>query len=142
REAFDQHPLSITRILQESIDYAQGVGSSLKKQVYEALRHVAQGFLDYAPNQLSSDDPATLQAIYDNSLILLYRLLFILYAEARDLLPLSASGLYREKYSLRALTHTIAQDLRFGITLHPRSTILYHSLKELFGYLNRGDPPF
>ncbi len=51
REAFEDHPLSVTKIFQESIDYAQGVGSSLKKQVYEALRHVAQGFLDYAPNR-------------------------------------------------------------------------------------------
>src|SRR5947209_1526415 len=109
RAAFAAHPLSVAAILKESIDYAQGISESLKEQVYQALRHIAQGFLDYPPNNLSPDDPATLKAIYDNALILLYRLLFILYAEARDLLPLSASNLYREKYSLRALTHTIAR---------------------------------
>ena len=32
-------------------------------------------------------DAASLQAIHDHSLIVLYRLLFILYAEDRDLLP-------------------------------------------------------
>jgi hypothetical protein len=32
--------------------------------------------------------PASLAMIYSNSLIVLYRLLFVLYAEARELLPL------------------------------------------------------
>lgn len=141
RAAFDAHPLSVAAILKESIDYAQGISESLKGQVYEALRFIAQGFLDYPPNRLTPDNPVTLKEIYDHSLIFLYRLLFILYAEARDLLPMSSSDLYREKYSLRAMTHMIAQDLRAGIRLHPRSTRLYHSLKELFEYINRGDPP-
>ena len=47
-------------------------------------------------NGLSATDPATLQNIYDFSLILLYRLLFILYAEARNLLPVNDSDFYPE----------------------------------------------
>ena len=89
----------MAEILRESIEYALGVSNSLKDQVYTALRHVAQGFLDYAPNQLLPDDPTTLKDIYDSSLIMLYRLLFILYAEARDLLPIQDSELYCENYS-------------------------------------------
>src|SRR5947209_3238024 len=141
RAAFDQHPLGVASILKESIDYAQGISDSLKRQVYEALRHVAQGFLDYSTNQLTPDDPATLKEIYDNSLILLYRLLFILYAEARNLLPISDSNLYAEDYSLRSMAQTIARDLDAGRTLRSIGTRLYHQLKELFGYINIGDPP-
>jgi hypothetical protein len=141
RAAFDQHPLSVAEILQESIDYAEGVGNSLKKQVYEALRHVAQGFLDFAPNQLSADDPAMLKDIYDNSLIILYRLLFILYAEARNLLPIQDSELYLENYSLRSMTHSIAKDLDADRILRSNSTRIYHGLKELFSFINVGDPP-
>ena len=37
-------------------------------------------------------DQEFLQEIYDNTLILLYRLLFILYAEDRDLIPVTTSG--------------------------------------------------
>jgi hypothetical protein len=85
-------------ILQESRDYAEGVGEDLKEQVYEALCHVAQGFLDYPGNNLTSD-PDTLKAIYDNSLILLYRLLFIFYAESRGLLPVRDNETYRLSYS-------------------------------------------
>src|SRR5205085_11245776 len=94
-----------------------------------------------APNRLSSGDPATLQAIYDNSLILLYRLLFILYAEARNLLPINDSDMYRENYSLRFIAHSIASNLDASRTLHPNRTDFYHYLKQLFGSINVGDPP-
>jgi hypothetical protein len=95
REAFDEHPLGVRAMLHESADYARSVGDSLKTQVYEALRHLAQGFLDYPPNALSPE-PGTLREIYDNSLIVLYRLLFVFYAEARDLLPARENGMYRD----------------------------------------------
>ena len=83
RSAFEDHPLSVQSILKESEDYARSVGNSLKRQVYEALRHVAQGFLDYPENALGPS-PDTLREIYDNSLIVLYRMLFVLYAESRN----------------------------------------------------------
>ncbi len=112
RDTFEQHPLSVATILKESIDYAQGISEQLKKQVYEALRYIAQGFLDYPTNHLSPDTPETLKSIYDNSLILLYRLLFILYAEARNLLPIDESDVYAKNYSLRSVTQAIARDLK------------------------------
>ncbi|MFL5692465.1 MAG: hypothetical protein ACJ795_11725, partial [Ktedonobacteraceae bacterium] len=62
RDAFEQHPLSVATILKESIDYAQGISEQLKKQVYEALRYIAQGFLDYPTNHLSPDTPETLKS--------------------------------------------------------------------------------
>jgi hypothetical protein len=69
-------------LLKESAAYARGVGASLKGQVYDALKELAQGFLDERGNGLQSD-PVTLKQIYDHSLIVLEWLLFILYAEAR-----------------------------------------------------------
>ncbi|MBI1882536.1 MAG: hypothetical protein HYR94_30550, partial [Chloroflexi bacterium] len=85
REAFIDRPGApawLNRVLEQSRAYARGVSDTLKDQVYEALRCLAQGFLDFPANRLDPD-PATLKASYDNSLIVLYRLLFILYAEAR-----------------------------------------------------------
>src|SRR5947209_5280620 len=81
------------------------------------------------PNNLSPDDPATLKDIYDNSLILLYRLLFILYAEARNLLPLEDSQLYAKNYSLRAVVQAIAEDLTDGRMLLSSSAKLCCDLK-------------
>lgn len=141
RTAFDPRPLGVAAILKESIDYAKGISDSLKDQVYEALRYVAQGFLDYPANKLPGENPAVLKEIYNNSLILLYRLLFILYAEARDLLPISDSELYRESYSLRSITGAIEQDLKAGRKLRSNSTKLYCATKYLFDCINQGDPP-
>jgi len=111
RSAFEDHPLGVRAMLEESVDYARSVGDSLKTQVYEALRHLAQGFLDYPQNKLETD-PDTLREIYDNSLIVLYRLLFVLYAESRDLLPVRESEMYRDAYSLYAIKHEVAQGVR------------------------------
>ncbi len=140
RDAFEPHPLGVAALLKESADYAQGVGDTLKSQVYEALRHVAQGFLDHPQNHLVSD-PATLKAIYDNSLIVLYRLLFILYAEARELLPVRESAMYRDSYSLHAITRDIASGLRLNKLLLSGTATLWPRLQTLFGIINEGSPP-
>lgn len=45
RGAFDKGALSNTAILEQSAEYARAVGEGLRHQVYEALRHLSQGFL-------------------------------------------------------------------------------------------------
>jgi Eco57I restriction-modification methylase len=140
RTAFEPHPLGLAALLRESAEYARGVGESLRAQVYDALKHLAQGFLDYPSNRLQPE-PATLKAIYDHSLIILYRLLFILYAEARELLPLRASTAYRDEYSLDALKREIARRKLAGATLLPTTARLWAKLKDLFQIINAGSPP-
>ena len=131
-------------VLQESRDYAQGVSENLKEQVYDALRHVAQGFLDCTGSGLPPD-PATLQAVYDNSLILLYRLLFILYAESRELLPLQDNEAYRLTYSLDAIKKDVKYNLKKPFL--STSRIYWACLQELFRAINEGNeqlgvPPY
>ncbi len=140
REALDDGPLSLNSILRESVDYAANVGNSLKSQVYDALRHIAQGFLDYAPNALPPDSD-TLETIHDNSLILLYRLIFILYAEARELLPVRGSSQYRNAYSMHAIKNAVADDLMHGKYLLSDSALLWPRLQQLFEIINLGSPP-
>ena len=140
RTAFDAHPLGVSALLRESLDYARGVGDTLKSQVYDALRHLAQGFLDYAPNSLTND-AATRKEIYDSALILLYRLLFVLYAEARELLPVRASRAYRDSYSLYALKQTVAADLDMDKALLPTTATLWPRFHALFGIIDKGSPP-
>ena len=140
RAAFDPGPLGLAEMLRESADYAHKIGDSLKEQVYDALLHIAQGFLDYPPNRLRTDEES-LANIYYYSLILLYRLLFILYAEARELLPVRESRQYRESYSLHAVKQTVANDLNFGRKLLPDSAVLWPCLKQLFDFINHGKLP-
>ena len=140
REAFDPRDLGIEEMRRASADYARGVGDSLKAQVYEALRHVAQGLLDYPPNKLQAE-PNTLKAIYDHALIVLYRLLFILYAESRELLPVRENVRYRESYSLESIKKGIQKNLDAHKTLLPNTATLWPQLKALFGIIDEGSPP-
>jgi hypothetical protein len=140
REAFQPGPLSLAELLHASVEYAQGIGNTLKSQVYEALRHLAQGFLDYSDNRLAPT-PEALEEIHDSSLILLYRLIFILYAEARELLPVRESDQYRDTYSLLAIKDAVARDLQRGRRLLPASARLWPQLRELFHAIDQGSPP-
>ncbi|NJN15147.1 MAG: hypothetical protein HC822_02020 [Oscillochloris sp.] len=163
RAAFDSAPgttLTLDAMLRESVDYARGVSDSLKLQVFDALRHLAQGFLDYsrngfhngvAPGAAGSDtvagahafggDAASLQVIYANSLIVLYRLLFVLYAEARELLPLRENLAYREDYSLYALVRDAGKRLDSGMSLLTDTGRTWARLRDLFAIINAGSPP-
>jgi len=138
RAAFEHGFLPLEQILTASTEFAQSVSDNLRKQVYDALRYVAQGFLDYPDNSLVPD-PETCKQIYDNSLTLLYRLLFIFYAEARDLLPLQKNVKYRDRYSL----YSIKKDIANGLyeELLPDSGIVWPRLKTLFHFINMGSSP-
>src|SRR5688572_512544 len=75
----------VSRARTGSSVYRLGIGEDLKHRVFEALRLSIDGFLQYRNNNL---DPARdLKLIRAQSFVLLYRLLFILYAEDRELLP-------------------------------------------------------
>ena len=131
------HPAWLDLVLTESQVYEQGVSEGLKGQVYDALQALAQGFVDYAPNGLSTD-AETIAAIHDNGLILLYRLLFILYAEDRDLLPVASNEAYRESYSLFALKQRIARDIDRQHPAMPGMSNLWQRLLELWRIIDTG----
>jgi len=83
-----------------------------------------------------------LRDLYDTCLILLYRLLFVLYAEGRGLLPVKPSGAgsnvnYRERYSLGRLVSKLRSQTDF---LSDDLTDLYEDLRKLFHLIN-GDRP-
>ncbi len=97
----------LDRVLEGSAEYAVELETDIKERAYDVVELLCRGFAaDFTAEQLTA---VTLKNIYDNSLTLLYRLLFVFYAEARELLPLSSSVSYRENYSLRKLTHDIDQ---------------------------------
>ena len=113
--------------------YAVALEEDLEQNVYQALEHLMQGFLDLSANHLGPDD---LRAIYDNSLYLLYRLLFILYGESRGLLPLQ-NDQYRTNYSLTRIKEGIAE---LALLPLPVSTVYWGWLKNLFRIINGDDP--
>lgn len=86
--------------------YRVGVGDGLKQRVFEALRLSTEGFLAYQPNHL--DPNVDLETCRFNSLVFLYRLLFVLYAEDRKLLPYGVDRAYTENRSLGRFRNEIA----------------------------------
>jgi len=128
----------LDRVLEDSNQYAVELEADIKERAYEVVELLCRGFAaGFSPNQLTGQ---TLRDIYDNSLTLLYRLLFVFYAEARDLLPLTANQTYRDKYSLHRLTQEIDETLAKGYQLSAKSTVYYNRARDLFKLINEGDP--
>jgi len=134
----------LDEVLAQSTAYAVHVGDELKGRVYEALRLLAQGFLDYPTNRVFSEkpglcpDPTTdLSPVHDACLILLYRLLFLLYAESRGLLPLDNPS-YGGQYSLKAIKEDIAHKTDEGVVYLAKKATLWDDLRTLFNIIYSG----
>jgi len=80
----------------------------------------------------------TLKSIYESSLVLLYRLLFILYAESRGFLSLSQMS-YFTNYSLDKLKHDIRDAFLHRHEYSNSRFLLYRRLQELFSIIDVGD---
>ncbi len=142
RQAFPEEPLGssfLDRVRQESLAYAQKVGSDLQENVYRAMKILAEGFFAEPSNLLSHSDE-DIREVQDNSMRLLYRLLFIFYAESRKLLD-TDNRRYREM-SLKKLKEEIAEKLDQGeAPLAVRSTY-WEGLRDLFRLINDGSEAF
>jgi type I restriction-modification system DNA methylase subunit len=128
----------LDRILEGSEEYTVELEADIKDRAYDVVEFLCRGFAADFPHERLAD--AALKDIYDNSLTLLYRLLFVFYAEARELLPLTTNASYRENYSLRKLTHDIDEIFKKGYELSTSSTQYYHYVSNLFRLINNGDP--
>lgn len=130
-------PSFLDRVFQGSIEYAKEVGDRLKDNVYEALRLLCEGFLKYSTNNILASD---LESIHENALVYLYRLLFILYAESLELLPINSNETYRDTFSLKSLKEDIAKYRDGGKTFSFESTKYWNALYKLFSNINIGNP--
>lgn len=122
----------LDRVLDESSSAAEAVGDALERQVFAAMPRIAQGLL-------GDDEPTrdALDAAFENGLVLLYRLLFCLHAEARGLLPIDNPH-YRD-YSLRKLRLELAEEIDRGRVFSRNSDDLYNDLRALFRIVDAGD---
>jgi hypothetical protein len=92
--------LPIDAIERESREHAERVSEDLKRAVFQTAERLIQALLD------ARGETEDLTALRDAALTCLYRLLFILYAEARD--PrLLQNPVYRDSYSLDSLVREV-----------------------------------
>ena len=124
---------------EESLQVQTELEKDLRKRVFNILRELANGFYKNKENHIGEDD---LNILYDNCLIFLYRLLFILYAEGRGLLPVKPGGVgsnkhYRDRYSVTALITKLKSPLYYD---SDDFTELYERLLGLFHLINGNQP--
>lgn len=136
REAFVLQPGATATFL----EHALSEGRRYEEQVAQDLSDVVFGSVFPAlVDALARHSSKDLPEIRDAALLFLYRLLFVLYAEDRGLLPIHDPRY--DDYGLRKrVRDDVARRTRDGDTFSGVATSYYDHLTTLFRLIDRGDP--
>lgn len=126
---------SLDRLLDSSRDHAGDLARRLRERIYrDVIPPLARGIA--AARRLTAPDEAALRLTYEMALTVLFRLLFIAYAEDRDLLPYRSMETYRH----RALK-TKAREFAAHLPAPPPApgAGLWHEARDLFAAIAGGN---
>lgn len=129
----------LVSILHASIQYSGEIGEKIKDRIYESIfEKIANGFLYYRRNfkDIPDESDEIEGTLFEATLTLLFRFLFVLYAEARELLPVNQSGYY--KFSMSKIANEAIEKLQKG-ELDKDGLGTWAKLRTLFKKINRGD---
>lgn len=127
------------RALRQAAFYEERVAASLATLVFtEVFPAIARAIAGAAPT-------APLQEVREASLVLLYRLLFLLYAEDRGLLPVRDRRY--DDYALRPLREEVGRRMGEGDTFSASASPIWHRIGDLSRSIDKGDasvglPPY
>ncbi|MEK9211574.1 Eco57I restriction-modification methylase domain-containing protein [Sphingomonas sp. 2378] len=127
------------RALRQAAFYEERVAASLANLVFsEVFPAVSAAIARAAPN-------ASLQDVREASLVLLYRLLFLLYAEDRGLLPVRDRRY--DDYALRPLREDIGRRMGEGDAFSASASPIWNRIGDLSRMIDKGDasvglPPY
>ncbi len=141
-DAFRRDPQTgrsfVESVYDGSVQYGKALEGRLKERIFDdVFLHLADGFLA----DVDADAPAQadLDAVYHGTLRLLYRLLFLLHAEARALLPVDERHGYYQK-SLMHIKEGVKKVVVERHTLSRTSNDMWYYLNGLFRRIDKGDP--
>ena len=122
------------------LEHALAEGKRYEEQVAQDLSGVVfEKAFPRLVEALANAPGATLPQVRQAALIFLYRLLFLLYAEDRDLLPVNDSRY--DDYGLRKrVRDDVARRMRDGDVLSSSATDYYDRLMTLSRLVDQGDP--
>jgi len=146
----------LDEVWSESETASQELGENLQDNVFTALRVLGRGFVETNDDlDIDPDDEEALDELKEQSLVFLYRLMFVLYAEARGLIHpegQSAQDEYDQNFSLDELRlnihDTIGEvDEGFDDEFSEYSTTMWSRLEDLFRLVDQGEedlgiPPY
>ncbi len=124
-------------ILDRSKDYAIALSTRLRQRVYsDVIPRFAEGIA--RARNLVTPSADELDITYRMSLTLLFRLLFIAYAEDKELLPYRTNELYKKR-SLKDKAHEL---LKIGISggEFSQGNTYWNDVWNLFDAINHGKP--
>ncbi len=137
----------VDSLLTESASYAKALGDRLKENIFEdVFPYFAEGFIKNWGKPAVQLTDADLDETFHATLTFLYRLLFLLYAESRDLLPVKETRGYWEA-SLNRIKEEIAAkageivdlaDDKLEKAYSATETNFYDRLSELFAVIDKG----
>jgi len=141
----------LDQLLLYSEDYAKELGERLKERIFEDIfPHLAAGFIAFIRQRDGAHADISQEALntaYQGTLTLLYRLLFLLYAESRDLLPVKEvrgyfeASLTKLKQEVAATAGNIEDEVEEKFKKHYREDDyrLYDRLMRLCRIIDKGD---
>ncbi len=140
---FHAFALNESRVYEEKV--SADLGERIFTEIFPALgQALAAGDLQSQKEEIGYGSrirhrytTAYLNEVREAALILLYRLLFLFYAEDRRLLPV-ADERYRA-YSVRRLRERVRDDIDAGKALSSRLDNIWRDLKGVFLLVNEGD---
>ncbi|NKE37464.1 N-6 DNA methylase [Natronococcus sp. JC468] len=155
-EAFRAHRETtfLDTVWSESETVAKELGEDLQDNVFTALRVLGRGFVETNDLEIDPDNDEDLAQLKEQSLVLLYRLMFVLYAESRGLIhPEGKKAItdYEENFSLDELRLEIYDEIGEiddGFDAYSEySTSMWGRLKDLFRLIDEGEenlgiPPY
>jgi hypothetical protein len=100
RHVFEPPPL-VERVVDAAARHAAGVGRSLRHGVFEAMGELLSALAGTGVHR-SKARATDVEAIHQQALTIVYRILFLLFAESRGLVPVW-HPIYRDSYSMQSL---------------------------------------
>jgi hypothetical protein len=128
---------SLEHILGRSADFAAALGARLRDRVYfEAVPQLSKVIAAWLPEGRVSE--ADLSHAYEQTLMVLFRLLFVAYGEDKDLLPYRTNSRYND-HSLKRLARRLTEWRRRSEPFDSRATDLWDDVRALWDAVAAGN---
>ena len=138
----DAEDRRLPALLKRSRDAQASVSTALAEQVLGALHELLRGLDAAEPKLVRELASARPDQLYEALLTVLMRLVFVLYAEDRDLLPSRTDGrakkIYETSYSLRGLYAKLVEDAALNPDTMDERRGGWGRLLALFRLIHRG----
>jgi len=126
----------LDRVYDQSLRYAEEIGENLERSVYKALLWMAKGYFNMRTNKLEKNEE-NIRRVHENSLIFLYRLLFLFYAESKGMLGTKVPRRYANEYSFLKWIDDILNDID-NLKVNPKGGLYNHRLFSIFRLVREG----